>query len=144
MRRLAWLRARQENAAAGALAAALAAADRTAAEARAARLDRRHAAGLDLSAAILRLSNLAGARLRARAALAVEASARAGRVAAAAEDAHRLARQERERVDRARQRWEGGRRRERARGAEAEQDDRQCSSKRPVPWAQEMASTRGR
>ena len=40
--------------------------------------------------------------------------------------------------------WEDGRRRGRARGAEAEQDDRQCSSKRPEPWAQEMASTRGR
>jgi hypothetical protein len=144
LRRLAWLRARQEDAAAAALAAALAAVDRTGAEARAARSDRRDPPGLAFSAAALRLSAFAAARLRARAALAVEASARAGREAGAAGDAHRRARQERELVDRARQRKDGGRRRGLARGAEADQDDRQRSSKRPVPWAQERASTRGR
>ncbi|HYS80337.1 MAG TPA: hypothetical protein VEM76_06480 [Anaeromyxobacteraceae bacterium] len=144
LRRLAWLRARQEDAAAGALVAALAALERAAAERCAAGRAQWGSPALALSGATLRLSACARARLRARAALAVEASARAGREASAAAEAHRRARQERELVDRARERREDGRRRERARGAEAEQDDRQWSSKWPVPWAQEMASARGR
>ena len=124
LRRLAWLRAWQENLSAGALAAALAAADRAAAAAQGARLAQRDPARLACSAAILRLGAFAGARLRARTALAEEASARARREVGTAAEVHRRARQERALVERALLRWEVDRRRKLARVAEAGQDDR--------------------
>jgi len=124
LRWLAWLRAGQEEVAAGALAVALTAADRAAAEVRAARRTRRAPPWLASSAAALRADSLAGARLRARVALAAETSARASRAAGAAADAHRRARQGRALVEKARRRWEEQRRRVLERVAEANQDDR--------------------